>query len=201
MALPPTIRVKLSSEAAESISLTPVVVQELPVRDLIEHMLGVTGQGRGADSRAAAARHAGERRIAIPLGGMGGGAGGRCARCWRHFPIPTPRAPSRAAQLHCARRCAAAGSRSRSRARPERARVCSSGRPFGMLLMEVIAGGGPGVFAGYSYRERADRYLRELTAARDWSELRAARASWCSTARCAIRSRSGGDSRRPRLVR
>src|SRR5580692_5308331 len=44
MALPHTIRVKLSSEAAESISLTPVVVQELPVRDLVEHMLGVTGK-------------------------------------------------------------------------------------------------------------------------------------------------------------
>ena len=44
MALPPTVRVKLSSEAAESISLTPVVVQELPVRELVEHMLGVTGK-------------------------------------------------------------------------------------------------------------------------------------------------------------
>src|SRR5580704_4481188 len=44
MALPQTIRVKLSSEAAEAISLTPVVVQEMPVRDLIEHMLGITGK-------------------------------------------------------------------------------------------------------------------------------------------------------------
>src|SRR3954454_7583134 len=44
MALPPTIRVKLSSEAAGSISLTPVVAQELPLRELIEHMLGVTGK-------------------------------------------------------------------------------------------------------------------------------------------------------------
>src|SRR4051794_8657599 len=44
MALPPTIRVKLSSEAAGSISLTPVVAQDLPPRDLIEHMLGVTGK-------------------------------------------------------------------------------------------------------------------------------------------------------------
>src|SRR5881227_2028449 len=42
--LPETVRVKLSSEAAESITLTPVVVQELPVRELIEHMLGVTGK-------------------------------------------------------------------------------------------------------------------------------------------------------------
>jgi hypothetical protein len=44
MVLPQTVRVKLSSEAAEAISLTPVVLQELPIRELIEHMLGVTGK-------------------------------------------------------------------------------------------------------------------------------------------------------------
>ena len=44
MALPPTVRVKLSSEAAESISITPVVVQEMPVGELVEYMLGVTGK-------------------------------------------------------------------------------------------------------------------------------------------------------------
>src|SRR5207302_7603968 len=44
MPLPPTVRVKLSSEAAEAISLTPVVVQELAMRDLVEHILGVTGK-------------------------------------------------------------------------------------------------------------------------------------------------------------
>src|SRR5438552_7715068 len=44
MPLPPTVRVKLSSEAAEAISLTPVVVQELAIRDLVEHILGVTGK-------------------------------------------------------------------------------------------------------------------------------------------------------------
>src|ERR1043166_6953501 len=42
--LPQTIRVKLSSEAAESIALTPVVVQEMAVRELVEHVLGVTGK-------------------------------------------------------------------------------------------------------------------------------------------------------------
>jgi hypothetical protein len=44
MALPPTLRVKLSSEAAGSISITQVVVQEMPVAELVEHMLGVTGK-------------------------------------------------------------------------------------------------------------------------------------------------------------
>jgi hypothetical protein len=44
MSLPATVRVKLSSEAAEGISITRVVVQDLPLRDLVEHMLGVTGK-------------------------------------------------------------------------------------------------------------------------------------------------------------
>src|SRR6185503_17726242 len=44
MPLPDTIRVKLSSEVAESISITPVVVRDIPIRELIEHMLGITGK-------------------------------------------------------------------------------------------------------------------------------------------------------------
>lgn len=42
--LPETIRVKLSSESAGYVSITPVVVQELPVRELVGHMLGITGK-------------------------------------------------------------------------------------------------------------------------------------------------------------
>jgi len=44
MSLPATVRVKLSSEAAEGISITRVVVQDLQLRELVEHMLGVTGK-------------------------------------------------------------------------------------------------------------------------------------------------------------
>src|SRR5712691_6113337 len=44
MPLPETIRIKLSSEVAESISITPVVVRDIPTRELIEHMLGITGK-------------------------------------------------------------------------------------------------------------------------------------------------------------
>jgi hypothetical protein len=44
MPLPPSVRVKLSSEVAESISITPVVVRDIPMRELIEHMLGITGK-------------------------------------------------------------------------------------------------------------------------------------------------------------
>ena len=44
MPLPSSIRVKLSSEAAESISITPVVLRDIPIRELIEHMIGITGK-------------------------------------------------------------------------------------------------------------------------------------------------------------
>jgi hypothetical protein len=44
MSLPATVQVKLSSEAAEGISITRVVVQDLPLRNLVEHMLGITGK-------------------------------------------------------------------------------------------------------------------------------------------------------------
>jgi len=44
MPLPDSVRVKLSSEVAESISITPVVVRDIPIRELIEHMLGITGK-------------------------------------------------------------------------------------------------------------------------------------------------------------
>jgi hypothetical protein len=42
--LPETLRVKISSETAESIGITPVVVQEMSLEELIRLMLGVTGR-------------------------------------------------------------------------------------------------------------------------------------------------------------
>ncbi len=44
MTLPETIRVKISSEEAGFLSITPVVVREIPVRELVELMLGLTGK-------------------------------------------------------------------------------------------------------------------------------------------------------------
>ena len=44
MPLPSSVRVKLSSEVAESISITPVVIRDIPIGELIEHMIGITGK-------------------------------------------------------------------------------------------------------------------------------------------------------------
>lgn len=43
MSLPAHVRVKLSSEAAGMIAITPVVIQEMALRDLLEHVLVSTG--------------------------------------------------------------------------------------------------------------------------------------------------------------
>jgi hypothetical protein len=47
MALPEIIRVKLSSEGAEAISITPVVARDMPTRELVELMLAITGKDSG----------------------------------------------------------------------------------------------------------------------------------------------------------
>ena len=44
MPLPETVRVKLSSEAAGAIAITPVVVREMPLAELVDWMLGVVGK-------------------------------------------------------------------------------------------------------------------------------------------------------------
>ena len=58
---------------------------------------------------------------------------------------------------------------------------------FWDLLMEVVAGSDP-VYSGYSYRERADRYLRELTPAESERLRTAGNTIRYSTLRDQIRS-------------
>jgi hypothetical protein len=43
MPVPEYIRVKLSSEAAEFVALTAVVIREMPFRELLEHVVSATG--------------------------------------------------------------------------------------------------------------------------------------------------------------
>jgi hypothetical protein len=160
MGLPPTVRVKLSSEAAESIALTQVVVQEMAVRELIEHVLGVTGKD--------------EARIRDLLlrGTLVSGATRFRWTGWESepealrelltgFPDPDPLRAFEAPQ------CIRAILRGGRVAIDLESESCSrkgmfQRRSFWDALME-IAGAGPAQYAGYSYRDRADRYFRELT--------------------------------------
>ena len=160
MALPHTVRVKLSSEAAEAISLTPVVVQDLPLRDLVEHMLGVTGKD--------------EPRICDILlrGTLVSGASRFRWAGWQPdpdslrellstFPDPEPSRPFAAER--CIRATLRGGRQPIEIARDAGARKSLFQREsFWDLLFAVIAAA-PVAYSAYSYRDRADRYLREFT--------------------------------------
>ena len=161
MALPQTVRVKLSSEVAEAISITPVVVQELPVRELVEHVLGMAGKD--------------ERRIREMLlrGTLVSGATRFRWAGWdadleslrellATFPDADPARPFAAAG--CIRATLRGGRHAIEIPREAATRRSWFQRKsFWDVLMEVSDESGP-VYSGYSYRERADRYLREFTA-------------------------------------
>lgn len=54
MPLPDTVAVKMSSDAGEVSQLTRVAVQQMPMRELLERMLGLTGKDEAAVSRVLA---------------------------------------------------------------------------------------------------------------------------------------------------
>ena len=170
MALPPIVRVKLSSEAAESISITPVVVREMPVRELVEYMLGVTGKDeariRGLLLRGSLVSGASRFRW------TGWDAGLENLReLLATFPDPDP--SRQFAATNCMRATLRGGRQPIEIAREAGVRKGLFQREsFWDALMKVISGAAP-AYAGYSYRERADRYLREFTHA-ELGQLRAA---------------------------
>jgi hypothetical protein len=160
MALPATVRVKLSSEGAESISITPVVVQEMPVRELVEHMLGVTGKD---ETRI--------RELLLRGNLVSGGTRFR----WTGWDadlegvrellatFPDADASRRFAAAHCTRATLRGGRQPVEISREAGGRKGLFQREtFWDALMKVIEGAEP-AYAGYSYRERSDRYLLELS--------------------------------------
>ena len=174
MALPPTVRVKLSSEAAGSISITPVVVREMPVRELVEYMLGVTGkdEARVRELLLRGSLVSGASRFRW----TGWDAGLENVReLLATFPDPDPARSFDASQ--CTRATLRGGRQPIEIGREAGARKGLFQREsFWDALMKVIGGASPAdapVYMGYSYGERADRYLREFTRA-ELGQLRAA---------------------------
>ena len=162
MALPQTVRVKLSSEVAEAISITPVVLQELPVRELVEHLLGIAGKDESRIREillrgtliigASRFRWAGWEADRESLRGL-----------LATFPDADPARPFAAAG--CIRATLRGGRHAIEIPREAAARKSLFQRKtFWDLLMEVAGASGPAYY-GYSYRDRADRYLREFTPA------------------------------------
>ena len=162
MALPQTIRVKLSSEAAESISLTPVVVQELAVRDLIEHMLGITGkdEARIRELLKRGTLVSGASRFRW-VGWDADAEGVRAVL--QTFPDADP--SRKFAASGCVRAILRGGRQALEIPREVGARKGLFQRAsFWDLLMEVV-GVLDATYGGYSYKDRADRFWRELTVA------------------------------------
>jgi hypothetical protein len=160
MSLPATVRVKLSSEAAESISITRVVVQDMPVRDLVEHMLGVTGKD--------------EARIRELLlrGTLVSGASRFRWTGWDADPeairellaIFPGDHPTRAFEsARCVRAVLRGGRQPIDIPREAGARKPLLRKTsFWSVLMETTAGA-PIRYSHYSYKDRADCYRLELT--------------------------------------
>jgi hypothetical protein len=160
MSLPDTVRVKLSSEAADYVSLTPVVVQELPLRDLVEHMLGVTGkdEARVRDLLLRGTLVSGATRFRWTGWET---AAGSLLPLFASFPDPEPARPFDPA------RCVRAILRT-TRQPIEIPKEAGLRKPlfgrtsFWNVLMEVAAAGSPR-YEDYSYRDRVDIYNGSLS--------------------------------------
>lgn len=161
MALPERVRIKLSSEVAEAISITPVVVQEIAIRDLIEHMLGVIGkdEARVTEILLRGTLVSGASRFRW----VGWEADHPSVRAiLATFPDPDPTRTFDPAL------CVRAVLRGASRA-IELPREIAAKKPFLRrssfwdVLMEA-ARSQTAQYVGYSYRERADAYAVPVTA-------------------------------------
>ena len=157
---PETIRVKLSSETAEAISITPVVVQEMALRDLVEHILGVAGkdEARVREMLLRGTLVSGASRFRW-AGWEAEAAGLRVLLAT--FPDAEPDRPFRASG--CIRAVLRGGRQPIELPREALTRKSLFERSsFWDAFLAVVAEA-PCEYAGYSYRNRADRYVREFS--------------------------------------
>ena len=148
-----TVRVKISSDAAGAITLTPVVVQELTLDELFDHMVGVCGKDQA------------RIREVLQRGSLVTGASRLRWEGWladeteiaaslARFPDPDPGRP-----LHldrCVSIVLRAGSQQVPvpRAAAEKRRIATAEK-----LWDTVASLAAGAaYAGYSYREKGDIY-------------------------------------------
>jgi len=156
--VPEIVRVKLSSEAAEFVALTPVVVQEMPFRELLEHVVGAAGPD---------APHV---RDILKRGSMvSGGTRFRWQGCdcdisdllaaMAALPRPEPDRPFAAERCQ---RAVLAGSATRIELAREPAgqRRLFKQRSFWQCLMEEAVSP---AYVTYLYKDRADQYRVHLS--------------------------------------
>jgi hypothetical protein len=155
MALPETIRIKLSTEAAGAIALTPVVVRDLPILELFEVMLGITG------------KDVDRIRDLLRRGTLVNGASRfrwegieaeteAVLDVLRRFPDPDPSRPFDPARCERAVFRGANATIDMPKAVGSRRRFLRK-QSYWDRLMEVAGSARP-IYISYSYQERADQY-------------------------------------------
>ncbi|MGO9097272.1 MAG: hypothetical protein ACLQGV_18880 [Bryobacteraceae bacterium] len=158
MPLPEILRVKLSSEAAGYISVTRVVVQEMPLRALVALMLGLTGKDAGR-----------VRELLLRGTLVSGGSRFRWTG-WdaeidalesllATFPDPEPERAFSSERAICAV-LRGPGGRIEVTREAGAPRRFLHGRSFWTVLMELAAAAAPR-YIEYSYKHRADCYRVE----------------------------------------
>jgi hypothetical protein len=160
--LPEAIRVKLSSEEAGAVSITPVVSREMPLRELIELMLDVAG------------KDAARLRDLLARGTLVSGATRYRWQGWQpgieslqemldSFPSPDPERPF--APQHCTQVLfRGTGFKARVSRDVVAERTFFSRTSFWDALMRVTALAEM-EYGGYSYKEQSDRYRLSLSPA------------------------------------
>jgi hypothetical protein len=158
MALPERVQVKLSSEAAEYVAMTPVLNQQLPFRELLEHIATV------------ARKQPGRVREIVKRGSLVSGASRFRWNGWELtdddlasalslLPDPDPALPFETVRLN---RAVVTGMGLRAVIEREAgsARKMFQSRSFWDTLLTEA---GPPSYFDYSYRERADIFRCLLT--------------------------------------
>jgi hypothetical protein len=157
--LPQTVPVKISSEAAGYVTITPVVRQELAIAELIANIVGVTGKDapRVREVLLRGALVSGASRFRwTPIDA----APEEITAAISVFPDPRPDRPFDAAR--CVRAALTGGRASIELTREAASRKSLlARRSFWQILMDA-AGRLPAVYSQYSYSDRADVYHVEL---------------------------------------
>ncbi len=159
--LPNTVRVKLSSEAAGAISITPVVVRDMPIHELIDFMLAATG------------KDAARVRDLIQRGNLVSGASRLRWEGWNAspssiegilaaFPDPEPHRPLDPSRCVRATLRSAAGAVDLTREAASRRRLLRRRSFWDAVLASADVASAR--YLEYSYRERCDRYRQPLDA-------------------------------------
>lgn len=161
MALPESIIVKISTEAAGAITLTPVVAREMTVLDLVDEIVSVTAKDAprlDAILRRGSFVSGGSRFRWIPLAPEPADIEALLSA----FPDPEPSRPFE--QQRCIRAviCGDGWRTPIERDAGARRRIWKR-RSFWDELMSAAAGGAL-EYGGYSYRERADIYRMPVPA-------------------------------------